>query len=232
METEERFGIKIPDEEASQVRTVGEFLGCVLAHLPHGPAVRCHTAAAFYRLRRALVDTLCIGRREVRPQTRLADLLPAVKVRRQTWKGLQNRLALRLTDLERPGWLKKVINLGAIASSLYVLALNLGTDGRRVSVSCVMAAILAGLISLIPYYGLAYLLTRSLARCLPEKCATVGQAAKAILAGNYGSFANKTSGADWREVWAVLRTVISEQLGVKESELTFDQRFVEDLNCD
>lgn len=60
-----------------------------------GPA--CPPARTFYRLRRELVEVLSVDRRDVRPSTRLDDLIPAHK-RRAVWKHLR-RQGLSLSDL-------------------------------------------------------------------------------------------------------------------------------------
>jgi hypothetical protein len=67
MAIEETFAIEIKDEEAGHIVSVGDLYGLVLAKLKGQSTDQCLTSAAFYRLRRALMDGLRVHRREIRP---------------------------------------------------------------------------------------------------------------------------------------------------------------------
>lgn len=85
METEEHFGVHLPDEECAQVRTVADLASLVASKL-HPVTSSCQTSQTFYRVRRALVES-GLSRESVRPQTPLATLDPGK--RRQAWRKLQ-----------------------------------------------------------------------------------------------------------------------------------------------
>jgi acyl carrier protein len=76
LEVEDEFGIRIPDEDAAMLQTVGQ-LHAYVCHLlrPRAEAV-CPSAQAFYRFRRALLARQPVPRRCVRPSSRISRLLP------------------------------------------------------------------------------------------------------------------------------------------------------------
>lgn len=102
---EDAFQIHIADEEAGNVSTVGDLHGLVLSNLDVRDAKRCLTSAAFYRTRHAIVGTLGMERREIRPSTLLAALLPRSN-RRANWRHIQAAMKLKVPDLRHPGWIQ------------------------------------------------------------------------------------------------------------------------------
>ena len=68
MRTEDEFSISISDDEAGAAATVGDLYRVVLAKLDVTPG--CLTSKAFYTTRRALVGSLGVPRRSIRPSTR------------------------------------------------------------------------------------------------------------------------------------------------------------------
>jgi acyl carrier protein len=224
METEETFGIKIADEEAERCITVGDFLACVLSHLPVGPRGRCLTAAGFYRLRRALTEALGVQRRDVRPKTRLADLLPWPKGRRAAWERVKKIAGVKIPELDRPKWVWNLIHLGVLPN----LLLSVVVAGPALGP---VWAFVIWLALMVPYYAIAVCLTRPLAQCFPARCVTVGDAARQVLMHNYTPFLRGQDAANWQDVWHTLRGIISEQLGIDEEKITLEKRFVQDLGC-
>ena len=70
MALEDTFGIAIPDRDAERIKTAGQLSDYICRRIPvkdADPDVRCASAAAFYRVRRKLVQGLSIKRRDVRP---------------------------------------------------------------------------------------------------------------------------------------------------------------------
>jgi acyl carrier protein len=220
LETEERFGIQIEDEEASRVRTMGDFHALVLRKLSVAPSQRCLTAMAFYRLRRAMADAFGVNRRWVRPQRRLDDVLPR-KRRRRDWPILSEATGLRMPQLQVPEVLPKT--LFRIGLLTFVGGIVLAAT-RGVPVwatwSCGAAAI-----------ALVALLVRPLATCPLGTCKTVGDLSRAVFDLNVGALARSAGEADGAEIWPSLVQLVSEQLGVRVSDINPDSRFIEDLNC-
>jgi hypothetical protein len=87
---EDGFGIHIDDQEAGNVLTAGELHALVIGKLENRYSSRCLTSVAFYRTRKGIVDTLGLDRRQVKPSTTLASILPR-NGRRKNWEGIHER---------------------------------------------------------------------------------------------------------------------------------------------
>jgi acyl carrier protein len=100
---EQSFGVKISEEEAARLVTPRMAIDLVVAKLDVDLQAlgRCLTARAFYRLRRALIDGAGVSKREVRPSSRICDLLPSWG-RETRWKAVQKEFGRPL--LPGPTW--------------------------------------------------------------------------------------------------------------------------------
>lgn len=118
MEIEECFDIRIPDAEASEVRTVGDAHELILRRLgvpASAGCTGCVTAKAFYRLRRALVELVGARRGAIAPSTRLNVAVPLHR-RRSLWPALSDRLALSMPPLGRGKWFTHLLLVGGVAA--------------------------------------------------------------------------------------------------------------------
>jgi hypothetical protein len=95
MNLEEEFEISIPDDDAEKIQTLGDTLRYIVRRLAqiHNPGY-CASARTFYRLRRALIQDYGVERVEVRPDARLAELVPPGP-RRKKWMNTARQLALK-----------------------------------------------------------------------------------------------------------------------------------------
>lgn len=82
--------------------TVGDLHSLVLSKLDARDAKCCLTSAAFYRTRRAIIGTLGMERREIRPSTPREAILPRSN-RRKNWHRIQASMKLKVPDLRHPG---------------------------------------------------------------------------------------------------------------------------------
>ncbi|HWJ27478.1 MAG TPA: hypothetical protein VNS32_13115, partial [Flavisolibacter sp.] len=71
MKVEDTFGIKIPDREAEQILTVGDFHDAVWRHLSDKYSERCKSQSLFYKLRKSVAETFSFS-----PQQFLLDAIP------------------------------------------------------------------------------------------------------------------------------------------------------------
>lgn len=220
LDTEERFGIEIPDDEASQVRTVGEFYDLVLRKLAVPSAASCLTAMAFYRLRRAFVEVMGIDRRQFHPQRPWRDLVP-VRQTRRIWPALAAACGLRMPPLIRPDSLTIALVWAGIAVFVGGLALSvLKIIPLWQSWVCGGAAIALGVVMMRPL------------AVHPERTGeTIGDLARAVYDVNAGEMTRAAGETNRHDVWQSLQMLISVELGVPAEEITPSCRFVEDLNC-
>ncbi len=75
MAIEEEFGIDIPDKHAEGIVTVGMMYDYLKARISETPTQTCLTQRLFYKLRRALLTNFRLNRRDIRPETKLSDLM-------------------------------------------------------------------------------------------------------------------------------------------------------------
>jgi hypothetical protein len=186
---EDGFQIHIADEEASNAATVGELYDLVISKLELQDSRRCLTSTAFYRTRRALVETLGVKRREVKPSTPLEVILPR-KGRREQWRRIQDRIKLRVPDLQHSGK-----SLAALLFIGIMLTVGPGLYGS-VGFAWLMPLLLLGLAA----GGFLVKLSPSLATAFPQAGATVGDLAKNVLAMNHAALAAEVGGWNREEV--------------------------------
>ncbi len=137
MEVAETFGIAIPDADAAGILTVGELHRYVVEKLRAGEATLtmsgCPSRAAFYRLRRALVEGLGADRRGIRPETPMGSLV-APRGRRASWDRLEQALGVRLPRLVRP---KALVSTLTVFIMMAAVVIGLfGASVRRPARTC------------------------------------------------------------------------------------------------
>ena len=105
MRIEETFGIEIHDRVASTLYTPRDVMDFILTQVEVSDApLPCLSQMAFHSLRIAFVETLGLQRRQIRPDTALAELLPE-KDRELIWKQLRNSVGVeKWPPLTRSRW--------------------------------------------------------------------------------------------------------------------------------
>ncbi|MBI5723648.1 MAG: hypothetical protein HZA50_06800 [Planctomycetes bacterium] len=244
---EDSFDIKIPDDEASAIVSIGDLYRCILHKLGQSPKTgnlkkRCMTARAFYRLRKGLSRLKhCEGLR-IRPDTPLEQVLPA-KDRQDIWPGLEKSIGLKLPRLKRPPIIPALMLLLCIAwmvlgTSIFYIKQNKWPSyiGSASTFEVFMTGLLVTALLILVA---SLVLTRPLAVWIPG-CANTGDLAKAILQDNYEKIAqeifpvkfdSKEMSLKEKEVWMALIEIVADQLGVYAAELKPETEFVKDLNC-
>ncbi|SIO66468.1 acyl carrier protein [Singulisphaera sp. GP187] len=227
IETEQTFGIKINDRDAEQITTVGGLYRYVLTKLEgqESPSPTCKSAAVFYRIRRALGETLGIERDRVRPSTDIEDLI-ASNGRRRAWNELRNTLNLDLPGLVYPDWVG-LFQFGAFLLGL-VTAVASFTPALPAEVAPWSLLVSFSLLSTVLILG--YM--DSIAVSFPAGCHSVRGLVFQVVALNYGNMMATARQWNAHEVWEALRILVGQQAGVDPDELTEDTSFVADLGLD
>jgi acyl carrier protein len=234
MELEVEFDIRIADDEAAQVMTLGHLHSLIHAKTAR-PADYCPSSRAFYRLRRALSEEFGVGRQQVTTTAAMDDLLPRGG-RQRHWQRLGQLLGgWEMPRLRRPRWARWAITLlgEELLASVVLGVIYVATVPARGPVWPLLA---------LPVWAallwLAVRFTRPFAIELPAGCGTVRGTVEALLRTNYGRLVTEgrpvTSARDVQrdEVWERMCNIISEQLGVDRELLTPDSRFAEDLGAE
>lgn len=167
MEIEDQLGVSIPDEEASDTRTVGDLIACVQRHYQRETSDQRYLIHAFGAFRTALLQELPLQRREIRPSTPLARLIPK-RHRRRVWSHLKQH-GLPLPHLRLHPWAAVAVGCLVIAAAVTLARLMHNQWG---------------ILTVVPIGMVAYLLTRPLAVELPYSVATAGLAARLLIREN------------------------------------------------
>ncbi len=215
---EESFGIQIANEEAATLFTVGDLYKFIAKKVPAPDLKTCMTSAVFYRMRRGIETSTGVNRRDIRPTTLLADLMPR-KRRRECWLRTQQAINLKLPRLRHADWIQLIFIVAGIT-----LAVSWGVDAGYNFGTLLPFSILGFLIG-----GLFVALTPWLAIELPNNVVTVGDLAKDVLAINYGRLASDIGSGSPKELWEALRRIIVIQTAVPIEKITQESRFVDDL---
>lgn len=211
LELEDAFGIKIPDNEATGLVTIGDIIDCVASKLGEASGQTCATASVFYQLRRDLVSRFGVTRLSVRPNTSWASLLTPQLFRRFWAKLRANEELLPSLRL----------------SHRWILAIWVGaTVGGVVfmyySQSSFIAVVLTALLGL-----LAHRLSTCLAGIAPQTCQTIGDTALFI------AIRRPTKDIEHRmttaEIEKKVRLIISQELKVPIEKLERELKIVNDL---
>ena len=230
MRMEETFGIVIDDIDAEKIGTVGQAYRYILNRVRLSPDAPCQSAAAFYRLRRALVVRTGADRRSIRPSSRLDDFLPATG-RREAWLGLGDELGFAMPrpslgfKLELVAFLLAALTpvAGLIAAWMWL---------GPFSASSAPLILLAWLGLAFCFLIAAIVALQRFASEIPPRCETV----RGLILATLGRLPQIPEGTakTWHpdEVWVVLRKLIAEQVGISPEEVSEEKHFVYDFGMD
>jgi hypothetical protein len=221
MEVEQEFKVSLPDYAVESFRTLGQIHDFLLEKCAGRRRSGCPTGAAFYRLRRGLIEVSGVQRRAVRPGTPLLAVLGKRRLHR-TWKRLQRTLRLDLPPLENRAGVGAAWGLvtGAVGAG------GIGLILTRDPCTALGAALMGLNPGLLIGYAVGLLLPPTIGR--PYR--TVGDLARGLVALHDREFRTGPEPAtEGDPLWDRLCDVVVRQLGVKRETLHRDTRFVEDL---
>jgi len=223
IEVEQTFEIRISDEDAGGIITVGDLFEHIVAKSA-GRQPACLSSFTFYRLRRALVALNGISRNALRPHSELAPLLPK-RVRQRDWRRLAEVTRLRLPELKRPRWLTTALAMFSFMIATQSLWLGWSRFGFRAA-----ALITIGVWAAMAFA--AYRLSTPWAVEFDSSNDTLGGLTTSVIARNYAAACANQYQGTLAEIWATLVALVSEQLGVGPERVTMEARFVEDFGAD
>jgi hypothetical protein len=115
------------------------------------------------------------------------------------------------------------IAVAALTFVAFFAYVKLVGPGLTVLMTCVTFALTAWMITLV---------TSPFAVFPASSFRTYRGLVTQLVALNYSKLSARYQSWNETDVWAVLQTIIVEQLGVKKEEVTPEATFVEDLRCD
>ena len=219
MDVEDAFGVRIPDDRAGTIVTVGDLHDCLVdmkAELQLSPDT-CLSAATFFRIRRAFCGLLSLAPGAVHPRTDLESTLPK-SGRRQFWERLREELNLDIPPLLRPGWLVCVSIVAVLFAGSAAGYWADHTFGRALAVVAGFAAVVVAAVC-------AALATAPAAVHLGHGCRTFRQMSQHVLAHNHAALATAIRSWNADEMWDSLRVIVAEELGLEVEDVVRTTRF-------
>jgi hypothetical protein len=237
MRIEEEFSIDLPDAELGSVRTVGDLYQIVLSKLDTISSADCLTSKAFYRTRRALVDSLGLSRRSIRPSSALELLLPA-ESRRLKWAEIASNIGLTFPRLQPSRSQKDLfLTLSLALPTVAIIAVWGAAHFYLGSAVGILLFWISAFVIWVLLIGLTnwslIAATRSLMAELPVP--TVGDLARMLLTMNFTAFAPASDGSkplSREAVWTQIVHILSDQMQIDAEEIVPEARITEDLRID
>lgn len=239
MRVEETFDVKFSDQVLAETRTVGD-LYLVLLTLLHTRMVtkencstdtegRCVSSRLFYCIRRLLVNSGSVSRKEVRVDQPLERLIPWWR-RRKFWRQFQKETGYRLPSLKRPGWMVAflVILFISVYFTQVFLLISVFFTRPRTSLE-------SGLIAMVVTICLVYLaglLVRPLDVCLPPDTKTVRNLIEMTLPLNLQQTVNEINREVAANVWKTLQYTIADVLDLQPRDIKRESTWFGDLALD
>jgi len=221
MKVEDTFGIKIPDQEAEQILTVGDFHNSVWHHLSGKHSDKCKSQHLFYKLRKLFADTFKFSPQQLKLDTSPEEIFPITN-RRQEYLSFANTANLKFPDLilTKP-WATLLTTFG--------IATTIG--GLITSLVLINLLDFSKWTLLIPLIGL--ILTFLLSDLLNPKRTviqetTIREFTQHILSLNYSTLVT-TQGTNRKEMESVINNIIADMAGLDLEEVTSEKKISDDL---
>lgn len=224
MKVEDTFGIKIPDREAEQILTVGDFHDAVWRHLEGRHSDKCKSQMLFYKLRRSFADAYGFSPPRFLLDTSPEDIFPKDK-RREVYFGFAETTSLKLPELSltKP-WATLLTSFGIITIF----------GGLAASLVLINFFDVTKWTLLLPVAGI--MLTLLLSGLFDPmrtvvRAKTVREFTDQTLALNYATFVTEI-GTNRREMEKVINQIISDMAGLDFEEITPAKKIADDLGID
>jgi len=226
MDIEEQFGLNIPDEESTGLRTVGELLDYVVQRLRLRSGGPCRTARTFYALRRDLQALLPQASR-IRPSLALAACVP-VWGRRRVLAALQARgYCVPVLELSETVCIATVL-AAVIGGHLLIAAVGLSVGAALGTYWGGVAAMCLWLPLAVAVLALAVRAARRCAVQFPPDCRLVADLVRRNLPAR--PFTTSDLALNEAEVRRKLRQMVADVSCLPVEQITDDTDFYFDLN--
>ena len=216
--TEDAFGIRITDKEASLLRTPRDVVDFVASKAGTRQNPLCLSQAAFHLFRKEALTHTEVPRAAIRPSASLEELIPKNN-RRVIWRALKSGIGVKdWPALCRPAWLRFSLITISVLTFSFCLVFFIGS--LSIATSIVLALSSMGGAT---YFGL--LLTRPLQTGFPPNCCNVADLSR-YLAVHSPHILKSTR----VQIAEIVNGLIQQEFGVQD--FAEDSRFVEDMKID
>jgi acyl carrier protein len=224
MEIEQKFGIKIPDQEAENITTVGQMYDAVWLRLEGKYSNKCNSQILFYKLRKSSEEILHVSKQQFLLDTIPEDIFPKEN-RREIYKQFGKTIKLSLPDLvlTKPWsiFLNTVGVVTILGTLIYVIILvNFYDNSKWLFLFPIIGLFVSLLLSKI-LDTRRIIIFQNTIRAFVEKTLVI----------NYGKLV-KENGYNRKEVEMVINQIIVDKIGVDEDEISPEKSFTDDLGVD
>jgi acyl carrier protein len=216
MEVEDHFGITITDEEASEVRTVGDLLALIESRFTERADGKCQSLPAFLRVRRFTREFLESPELRLRPSTQIASVISLAR-RLEFWKQFHSLYGTSAPELCRPALIRYLL-VGATCIVFFAALSTLFVDPAILPAGLAAAALITFLM---------YTVTRSLKLIPPSQFSNFGDATRKLV-----GLKHSTKTVEQSSILSDFQKLVADTLGVDRDEVVPNARFIEDLDCD
>jgi acyl carrier protein len=217
--TEDAFGIKITDKEASLLRTPRDVIDLVASKAGTRQNPLCLSQAAFHLFRKEALAHTGVPRAAIRPSATLEELIPENN-RRVIWSALKSGIGAKdWPALCRPTWLRLSLITISVLTFSFCLVIFIG--GMSIATSIVLALSSMGGAT---YFG--FFLTRPLQTGFPPNCGNVADISKYLAIHSPHVLLKSTR----EQIAEIVNSLIQQEFGIQN--FAEDSRFVEDMKLD
>ena len=225
---EEAFGVELQsDDRVADAATPRMVVDLIFSQLRMAREPVCRSQRAFYIIRTTLVQTFGLPRSLITPDMPLREHLSRSQ-EKQMWDEVRSALLTRdWPSLVWPRWMSRLMRVcslmvfGVAIAAVVYLSRNAG-----LSANVVLLAVFAGLIMAGLFGFIADRLARPFCVCIPASIRSVRDMMP------YAMTSAKLEGWTRGEVSAVVKCLVIDQLGIRESEYTEDSSFPDDFRLD
>jgi acyl carrier protein/uncharacterized membrane protein len=232
MELEEAFGVRLEAGEFSGSPTPRMIGDLIFSKLESTKERSCSSQRAFYLLRRMFISTFSLERKTVTPDMPFRNLIPKAR-ERELWQQMKDVIAARQWPaLERPLWMSRsllvvaLVIVGLVICASIYSSINTGEHAISSTISAMMGGLIRGIVFVmilaVPSLVVVDLLTRSFRVCIPSRFQSIRDLIPYALTSERLKWTREG-------VSIVIKRIVMEQFGIKESEYTEDSRFIEDF---
>lgn len=224
LKVEDCFGIRIPDQEAQQIVTVGDFHNAVWRQLSGRYSGFCQSQRLFYTLRRSFAEKTGFPSRQITLETAPQVIFPASN-RRQEYLAFSETTNLKLPHLVLEEFWDKVLTAFGIAAIIGSLAASILLVNVFNYSKWMFIMPIAGIVLTVLFSDLLA------SRRTVISANSMRDFTQQVLALNYSTL-SANEGTNQHEMQAIINHIIADMAGIDIKEITADKKIADDLGID